>query len=154
MSAACASPDCDGGPHRHEPAEANYVSIAHPDAPVGNLPGNQVRAVGAVHADEAAVGPVGEDGGARAGPEGEGSVEAAAISHELVPYIKPSTGCGPLWQAHAHRRSEDPAAHSGQSRSRPPQVDQEVRANRPVAAETLAREPARRAVRKHREPRL
>src|SRR5919108_4663574 len=154
MSAARASSDCDGGAHRHQPAEADYVSIAHPDAPVGHLPGNQVGTVGAVHAHEAAVGPVGEYGGAGTGAECEGSVEAAAISHELVAYIKPSSGGGPLRQADSHARSKHPAPPAGQSRGRPRQVDQEVRADRPVATEPVAREPTRHAVRKHQEPGL
>ena len=64
--------------------EPDDVRVAQPDAAVRDRARDQVRAVGAVDADVAAAGPVGQRRRARAGAERDRAVERAAVAREPV----------------------------------------------------------------------
>ena len=74
------SADGERRPHRQQPGESKDVLVAHPDAPVRNAAGKEVRPVRSMDPDEASGGPVGQHFRARARAEGDRPVERAARS--------------------------------------------------------------------------
>src|SRR3954470_23030514 len=82
------SPDRHRRPDGHEAGQPPDVRVAHPDAPVGDAAGDELRPVGAVDADVAARRPVGEIGRARARAERDRPVRLAAVRREAVAHVE------------------------------------------------------------------